>query len=234
MVVHGTLPTPRGSSSRAWQVTSGSGAQAAEHWEAALRVNPLHAEGWFALGFCALKAGGSTRAAQAFTRAAQQDPDNGEAWNNLAAVHLQASARAPPRLLCSNCCAALAGPRGLAAARLQARARPPPQPRLSACLPYDLLRSGAAVANPPVQSMFSQTCRGAVVLASSCRDERLGRVLAILGNLCTQRGTQAVARRCLATRCGPRASTRAPSQMQAYGRRHCWPRLVIDWRAAVS
>ena len=32
----------------------------------------------------------TARAAQAFTRSAQQDPDNGEAWNNLAAVHLQA------------------------------------------------------------------------------------------------------------------------------------------------
>lgn len=64
--------------------------QAAAHWEAALAVNPLHAEGWFALGFCALKGADAARAAQAFTRAAQQDPDNGEAWNNLAAVHLQA------------------------------------------------------------------------------------------------------------------------------------------------
>ena len=53
-------------------------------------MNPLHAEGWFALGFCALKVADAGRAAQAFTRAAQQDPDNGEAWNNLAAVHLQA------------------------------------------------------------------------------------------------------------------------------------------------
>ena len=66
--------------------------QAAAHWEAALAVNPLHAEGWFALGFCALKGADAPRAAQAFTRAAQQDPDNGEAWNNLAAVHLQARA----------------------------------------------------------------------------------------------------------------------------------------------
>ena len=52
-------------------------------------MNPLHAEGWFALGFCALKTADTARAAQAFTRAAQQDPDNGEAWNNLAAVHLK-------------------------------------------------------------------------------------------------------------------------------------------------
>ena len=73
--------------------------QAAAHWEAALAVNPLHAEGWFALGFCALKVADAGRAAQAFTRAAQQDPDNGEAWNNLAAVHLQA--RALLKLHCS-------------------------------------------------------------------------------------------------------------------------------------
>ena len=26
---------------------------------------------------------------QAFTRCAQQEPDNGEAWNNIAAIHLQ-------------------------------------------------------------------------------------------------------------------------------------------------
>ncbi|KAK9827709.1 hypothetical protein WJX81_003255 [Elliptochloris bilobata] len=69
-------------------------AAAAGHWEAALAVNPLHAEGWFALGFCALKTADAVRAAQAFTRAAQQDPDNGEAWNNLAAVHLQAGRHA--------------------------------------------------------------------------------------------------------------------------------------------
>ncbi len=140
MVVHGTLPTPRGSSSRAWQVTSGSGAQAAEHWEAALRVNPLHAEGWFALGFCALKAGGSTRAAQAFTRAAQQDPDNGEAWNNLAAVHLQARARLLPRMLRLMCCKA--GLCTLAGKRLPAHAQPPQGPRLHR-MP-DSLRSRAA------------------------------------------------------------------------------------------
>ena len=64
-------------------------AQAAQHWELALRVNPLHAEGWFALGYCALKRQDFARALQAFSRCAQQEPDNGDAWNNLAAIHLQ-------------------------------------------------------------------------------------------------------------------------------------------------
>ena len=52
-------------------------------------MNPLHPEGWFALGYCALKGHDYARAAQAFSRAAQQQPDNGDAWNNLAAIHLQ-------------------------------------------------------------------------------------------------------------------------------------------------
>ncbi len=42
--------------------------QAAVHWEAALAFNPLHEQGWFALGYCCLKHGDHTRALQAFTR----------------------------------------------------------------------------------------------------------------------------------------------------------------------
>lgn len=60
------------------------------HWELALGINPLHPEGWFALGFCCLKSHDNPRAVQALTRCTQQQPDNGEAWNNIAAVHLQA------------------------------------------------------------------------------------------------------------------------------------------------
>ncbi len=63
--------------------------QAAEHWELALAINPLHAYAWFSLGFCALKTGKRERAVQAFTRCVQQEPDHGDAWNNLAALHLQ-------------------------------------------------------------------------------------------------------------------------------------------------
>lgn len=75
-------------------------------WEAALAINPLHDQGWFALGYCCLKAQDASRALQAFTRcvacavwrhthqcpphsAAQLDPENAEAWNNIAAVHMQ-------------------------------------------------------------------------------------------------------------------------------------------------
>jgi predicted TPR repeat methyltransferase len=37
---------------------------AAQHWEAALALNPLHPDGWFALGYAALKAADDTRAVQ--------------------------------------------------------------------------------------------------------------------------------------------------------------------------
>ncbi len=72
-----------------WLITLQSPAQAASHWELALAVNPLHSEGWFALGYCCIKASNFGRALQAFSRAAQQEPENGDAWNNLAAIHLQ-------------------------------------------------------------------------------------------------------------------------------------------------
>lgn len=63
--------------------------QAAGHWEKALALNPLFPQGWFGLGYCCLKTLNHQRALQAFTRCAQQEPDNGEAWNNIAAIHLQ-------------------------------------------------------------------------------------------------------------------------------------------------
>ena len=68
-------------------------------------MNPLHPEGWFALGYCALKERDYSRAAQAFSRAAQQQPDNGDAWNNLAAIHLQVPhiLRAHQALCCLPC-----------------------------------------------------------------------------------------------------------------------------------
>ncbi|KAK9803991.1 hypothetical protein WJX72_011120 [[Myrmecia] bisecta] len=64
-------------------------AKSAKHWEKALAINPLFPDGWFALGYCALKTGDYARAVQAYTRCAQEEPDNGEAWNNIAAIHLQ-------------------------------------------------------------------------------------------------------------------------------------------------
>lgn len=63
-------------------------ADAAEHWETALALSPLHNEGWFTLGWCWIKEKNYPKALTALTRSAQMDPDNGEAWNNLAAVHM--------------------------------------------------------------------------------------------------------------------------------------------------
>ncbi|OSX77995.1 hypothetical protein BU14_0126s0034 [Porphyra umbilicalis] len=59
-------------------------ADAVGHWEAALTVNALQADAWFALGVAHLSGGGGALpAARAFTRVVQQQPDNGQAWNNL-------------------------------------------------------------------------------------------------------------------------------------------------------
>lgn len=42
--------------------------QASSRWTAALSINPLHEQGWFALGYCCLKQQEPQRALQAFTR----------------------------------------------------------------------------------------------------------------------------------------------------------------------
>nr|XP_009380070.1 PREDICTED: tetratricopeptide repeat protein 27 homolog isoform X2 [Musa acuminata subsp. malaccensis] len=57
-------------------------------WESALALNSLYPDGWFALGAAALKARDTDKALDAFTRAVQIDPDNGEAWNNVACLHM--------------------------------------------------------------------------------------------------------------------------------------------------
>ncbi|KAJ0261095.1 Protein prenylyltransferase superfamily protein [Hirschfeldia incana] len=57
-------------------------------WEAAMAVNSLYPDGWFALGAAALKARDVQKALDAFTFAVQLDPDNGEAWNNIACLHM--------------------------------------------------------------------------------------------------------------------------------------------------
>ncbi|KAH9771531.1 TPR REGION domain-containing protein [Citrus sinensis] len=55
-------------------------------WEAAMALNSLYPDGWFALGAAALKARDVEKALDGFTRAVQLDPDNGEAWNNIACL----------------------------------------------------------------------------------------------------------------------------------------------------
>ena len=70
-------------------------AAAAQHYAAALARNPLHADVWFALGYCHLKTHNTEAATGAFTRTVQLDATNGEAWNNLGVLHLQAERFAP-------------------------------------------------------------------------------------------------------------------------------------------
>ncbi|KAI4330077.1 hypothetical protein MLD38_028385 [Melastoma candidum] len=59
-----------------------------ELWEAAMALNSLYPDGWFALGAAALKARNVDKALDGFTRAVQLDPENGEAWNNIACLHM--------------------------------------------------------------------------------------------------------------------------------------------------
>ncbi|KAI4336436.1 hypothetical protein L6164_014965 [Bauhinia variegata] len=57
-------------------------------WESAMSMNSLYPDGWFALGAAALKARDIGKALDGFTRAVQLDPENGEAWNNIACLHM--------------------------------------------------------------------------------------------------------------------------------------------------
>ncbi|CAM6085732.1 unnamed protein product [Calypogeia fissa] len=67
----------------------GNYSQAVKHWDLALSLNPLHPDGWFALGSAALKTRDVDKALLAFTRQVQLDPENGESWNNIAAINMQ-------------------------------------------------------------------------------------------------------------------------------------------------
>ncbi|CAH9138759.1 unnamed protein product [Cuscuta epithymum] len=57
-------------------------------WESAMRMNSMYPDGWFALGAAALKTRDVDKALDGFTRAVQLDPENGEAWNNIACLHM--------------------------------------------------------------------------------------------------------------------------------------------------
>ncbi|KAK6143174.1 hypothetical protein DH2020_023522 [Rehmannia glutinosa] len=57
-------------------------------WESAMRLNSMYPDGWFAFGAAALKSKDVDKALDAFTRAVQLDPENGEAWNNIACLHM--------------------------------------------------------------------------------------------------------------------------------------------------
>ncbi|PRQ55100.1 putative tetratricopeptide-like helical domain-containing protein [Rosa chinensis] len=53
-----------------------------------MALNSLYPDGWFALGAAALNDGDIEKSLDGFTRAVQLDPENGEAWNNIACLHM--------------------------------------------------------------------------------------------------------------------------------------------------
>ncbi|CAM0871615.1 unnamed protein product [Alopecurus aequalis] len=57
-------------------------------WESALALNSLYPDAWFAYGTTAWKDKDLEKAVDAFSRAVQIDPENGEAWNNIACLHM--------------------------------------------------------------------------------------------------------------------------------------------------
>ena len=59
---------------------------AAESYAAALKVNQLNKESWFAYGCCLLELTRFQEAVEAFARCVQLDNDDAEAWSNLAAA----------------------------------------------------------------------------------------------------------------------------------------------------
>lgn len=66
-------------------------AAAADHWMSALAINPLFPDGWFAGGYACLKCDRTDEALAAFVRCTQIDPENGQAWNNVAALNIRLS-----------------------------------------------------------------------------------------------------------------------------------------------
>jgi tetratricopeptide (TPR) repeat protein len=62
---------------------------AAARWSDAMRVNPLFPEGWFSCGYALLKARREDEALSAFVRCTQADCENGQAWNNVAALNIR-------------------------------------------------------------------------------------------------------------------------------------------------
>ena len=62
---------------------------AAQRWSDAMRLNPLFPDGWFSCGYALLKSEREDEALQAFIRCTQIDEENGQAWNNVAALNIR-------------------------------------------------------------------------------------------------------------------------------------------------
>ncbi|KAF9205966.1 hypothetical protein BGZ49_003210 [Haplosporangium sp. Z 27] len=64
-------------------------APAKECYQLALKINPLFENSWFVLGCIGMQLEDFDVAMEAFTRVVSIDQSNGEAWNNMAAIHMR-------------------------------------------------------------------------------------------------------------------------------------------------
>ncbi|KAG0305038.1 hypothetical protein BGZ98_004666 [Dissophora globulifera] len=64
-------------------------AEAMPCYQSALKINPLFENSWFILGCIGMQLEDFDVAIDAFTKVVSIDHSNGEAWNNLAAIHMQ-------------------------------------------------------------------------------------------------------------------------------------------------
>ncbi|KAF9926142.1 hypothetical protein FBU30_004218 [Linnemannia zychae] len=63
--------------------------EAKECYQLALKINPLFENSWYILGCIGMQLEDFDIAIEAFTRVVSIDQSNGEAWNNIAAVHMR-------------------------------------------------------------------------------------------------------------------------------------------------
>eukprot|EP01114_Cavostelium_apophysatum_P020915 TRINITY_DN7150_c0_g1_i1.p1 TRINITY_DN7150_c0_g1~~TRINITY_DN7150_c0_g1_i1.p1 ORF type:complete len:399 (+),score=122.42 TRINITY_DN7150_c0_g1_i1:1246-2442(+) len=64
-------------------------AECLSHFEAALAINPLFHSAWFTAGCAAMKIQQWDKAINAFARCVQIEPEEAEAWNNMASCYIQ-------------------------------------------------------------------------------------------------------------------------------------------------
>jgi len=89
------LEVSKGKNARAMRSLARRAAQredwpvAATHWLSAMAINPLFPDGWFSCGYACLKSEREEEALRAFVRCTQIDAENGQAWNNVAALNIR-------------------------------------------------------------------------------------------------------------------------------------------------
>jgi len=62
--------------------------KAVEHLKMAVRIKPLSPHVWFRLGALSMRLKHWETALQAYTEVVQQEPEEGDAWANVAAIHM--------------------------------------------------------------------------------------------------------------------------------------------------